>query len=171
MTEIIRQARNIMVNDVWKEGKNRNITAKVACDCGYDKHIMGVEIDVDGEAPNQMSLRLYQSLDKKYYESNLDGAFKKFFKSIWFRIKNSFIMLTRGSLEMEGWIIIGGESEINNFIKLLQEGRDFCCKEEIHSCSTCKLLDENSYCRVGITRILIIDPEKYNCGLWKERKK
>ncbi len=96
---------------------DRAIFYKVHCMCGDDDHTVVLELDYD-EDLNEITLSFY---NKMYYIAPSENWLSRF----WEKLKVSLLVLFKGYISLEGYLLIHGERHLNDFIKALEEGKTY----------------------------------------------
>jgi hypothetical protein len=93
-----------------------SIFYKIICGCGGDCYL-DLELEYDPEI-NSIELYFYKEISARDYD-NTYNIFKRFF----WRIKTALKILFKGTIFMDGNLLIQEEKHINDFIYVLQEGQ------------------------------------------------
>lgn len=113
------------LHDYYKVMDLGNGMYRLACDCIDQDHDITFDFDYDREY-NIVELDFYMNFDystNHYY--NNSSLLGKFFKSFWFRIKHSFILLTRGYIKVHSGVTITHPEHINSFIRALHKSKEW----------------------------------------------
>ncbi len=102
-----------------------SVTYRVMCDSEMKEHDTTIDFEYDKKL-NMIFINFYKDLSWSSHYGD-----KNFFSRIYRRIKCSLRMLFKGYIEVEESLIVRDIEHINNFIELLQEGRDEIIKKSL----------------------------------------
>lgn len=98
------------------------------CSCMSDNHDLMIYIEKDNR-DNEIKLEFYIDviLNEYYwfYNKTIFSKIKNFFSITWKRFTIALRVLFKGRIEMNQEFLISNKDQINDFIKALEEGKNF----------------------------------------------
>ena len=142
--------KGVMLVDDWGD----SIAYRCSCDCGESSHDVYIEFEYDKDLQQMLFLNFYKDvyffdsfrrdvlwfddIIKKVKEKKFKEAISDFFddtlfyywRNFRYRLRKAVRILFTGYLEMNEDFILRGVDHIDNFIKVLEEGRDLILERE-----------------------------------------
>lgn len=107
-------------NRIMKIDEFKNsVIYRASCSCSDPDCDLTLELEIDEELEDMMILNLYKKLRWSSYWHN-----DKWYINLFNRIKVSLKLLFTGYIEVEESFIFQGKSQIDSFIKALDEGKE-----------------------------------------------
>jgi hypothetical protein len=105
---------------------DKSLWYSVQCDCGDNECGSIVEIECDDEF-GLIQLHFYKDVHFDFWRYPSYNFFEfDWFRRFFYRWKKAIILAFTGEIKLHGDFVIIDVEHINNFIKALTEGRDYC---------------------------------------------
>jgi hypothetical protein len=115
---------------ISKMHKHENsISYVLSCHCASPDCAAIIDMEFDKEYGGIISITFYKEFYFFYpttYTDEILEKIKNWWKGIWWRISSAFKILFIGHIQISSDMTIDPEEHIDDFIKALQEGRDYC---------------------------------------------
>ncbi len=136
------------------DDRNNSITYRCACDCGEASHDVYIEFEYDKDLEHMLFLNFYKDVyffdgfrrdilwfdhvvkkvkERKFKEAAsdfFDDTLFNYWKNFRYRLRKAVRILFTGYLEMNEDFILQGVEHIDNFIKVLEEGKNLMLERE-----------------------------------------
>ena len=105
----------VWTNSEFLNHPDPSIFYKVICECGECS--LDLELEYDSEL-EMLILYFYKEISARDYDKSFN-----IFKRLFWRIKTALKVLFKGSIYMDGDLLIRSEQHINDFIAALEQGQ------------------------------------------------